>query len=137
MIYRAVLFACVLASLSAEARGQTSRDSEGVSLSGLLIDHTLTPQGRRFYKTFSTEWRLMVPRDDFNILVQELPDPARSSQIRIIWNHRTLYTTFLGPARNKLLKKAKQAAKTVNNQLLYIRILEAAQWNPDLDKDEL
>lgn len=123
--------------LGAGAVERSPRNTAGSPVSGLLIDHTLTPQGRRFYKAFSSEWRLLTPRDAFNITIQELPDPARSSQIKILWNHKVIYSTFLGPARNELIRKSKNAASAVNEQLKYIQIIYSAQSNPDLAEDEL
>ncbi|WP_257294869.1 curli production assembly/transport protein CsgE [Endozoicomonas sp. YOMI1] len=133
----AVIFCLVSLTVAAGSKSQNEKKDTEVSLSGLLINQTLTPQGRRFYKTFSKEWRLLTPRDEFNIILKELPDPARSSQIKIIWNRQTLYNTFLGPARNKMLQKAKSAASIVNDRLQYIKIMQSLQTNPDLAEDEL
>ena len=124
--------------LGVASTGSASTESSNeITISGILIDQTLTPQGRRFFKSFSTSWRLLEPRDEFNLAVKEFPDPAKSSRIQITWNHRLLYATLLGPARNQLKQKAEQAANVVNNKLQFIRIIEATQSDPDMDKDEI
>lgn len=134
------LFLCLtlIISVSISTTGSAKTyDSNEITISGLLLDQTLTPQGRRFFKSFSTSWRLLEPRDEFNLAVKEYPDPAKSSRIQITWNRKLLFSTLLGPARNQLKLKAEQAANVVNNRLQFIRIIEATQHDPDMDKDEI
>ncbi|MRI33137.1 hypothetical protein EOPP23_09090 [Endozoicomonas sp. OPT23] len=131
-----VILLCFMMSIADISSSKTESSNE-ITITGILIDQTLTPQGRRFFKSFSTSWRLLEPRDEFNLAIKEYPDPAKSSRIKITWNRKLLFSTLLGPARNQLKQKAEQAANVVNNQLQYIRIIEATQYDPDMDKDEI
>ncbi len=106
-------------------------------LTGLVVDKTLTPPGRKFYREFARAWwelDLDIPE---NILVFERPNALRGSQISITINRKLMYVTALGPARNDIAKKALQAVGIVERRAKLILKAGIYSDNPDLGNDEL
>ena len=105
-------------------------------LQGLVIDKTLTPPGRNFYKQFARIWWELNPTLKDNLVIAENPDALRGSQIMITMNRKLLYITALSPARSEIEKKAMHAVSSVEQRVKYLLNTSNIQASEDLAEDE-
>ncbi|WP_051785778.1 CsgE family curli-type amyloid fiber assembly protein [Endozoicomonas numazuensis] len=105
-------------------------------LQGLVIDKTLTPPGRNFYKQFARLWWELNPTLRDNLVIAENPDALRGSQIIITMNRKLLYITALSPARSEIEKKASNAVNSVEHRVKYLLNPSNIQASEDLAEDE-
>ena len=105
-------------------------------LQGLVIDRTLTPPGRNFYKQFARIWWELNHSINGNLVIAENPDALRGSRIMISMNRKMLYITVLSPARSEIEKKAMNAVNTVEKRARYLLNNSSAQHSEDLAEDE-
>ncbi|MCL6268547.1 curli production assembly/transport protein CsgE [Sansalvadorimonas sp. 2012CJ34-2] len=112
------------------------RDEPDNGLKGLVIDRTLTPPGRRFYREFARLWWEQDKSVPGNLVVRELPSALRGSQIAIVYNRKPIYGTVLSPARTDIETKAHLAVNAAEQKLQMIQLSNLFDNNPDLAKDE-
>ena len=134
-----VCFACLIC-LAIHTQAEEKLPDDGVvvdtELHGLVIDKTLTPPGRRFYREFARIWWDQDKTVPGNLVVRELPGALRGSQIAILYNRKPLYGTVLSPARSDIESKAKAAVRAADQKLQIIQLSRLFDNNPDLAKDE-
>lgn len=68
-----------------------------LALEGLVVDETLTPQGRRFYDAFFGVWRSPTTTGFYTVRVEEQPTPGRGTRIRVLVNDTPTFQTRLQP----------------------------------------
>ncbi|WP_062268181.1 CsgE family curli-type amyloid fiber assembly protein [Endozoicomonas arenosclerae] len=105
-------------------------------LQGLVIDRTLTPPGRNFYKQFARIWWELNPTLRDNLVITENPDALRGSQILITMNRKLLFITALSPARSEIEKKAMHAVESVEQRVKYLLNNSSVHTSEDLAEDE-
>ena len=134
------LFLACLLCLAVNTQAAEKLPDDGVAvdteLHGLVIDKTLTPPGRRFYREFARIWWDQDKTVPGNLVVRELPGALRGSQIAILYNRKPLYGTVLSPARSDIENKAQAAVRAADQKLQVIQLSQLFDNNPDLAKDE-
>ena len=68
-----------------------------VTLGGLVVDETITPQGRLFYAAFYDIWRSPSTPGFYTVRVEEQPTPGRGTLIRVIVNDTPTFQSRLQP----------------------------------------
>ena len=90
---------------------------DGIEISGLLIDETLTRSGRDFFYFFNSNWEPV--NGNLTITVKERQDRGTSTSILISVNDRLVFQTQLNRRPGAVEEAAKQAVTQVRNKILY------------------
>lgn len=80
-----------------------------LELSGLVIDETLSAQGRNFYNGFSHIWRDVSLNIDGNVLIKEDYIPRSGTKLNVSFNGFPLYVTYLGRRQVDIKALSQQA----------------------------
>ncbi len=132
----ALLLGCLLSLTTAANDPELKEEPVDTELKGLVIDKTLTPPGRRFYREFARLWWEQDKSVPGNLVVRELPSALRGSQVAIVFNRKPLYGTVLSPARSSIEQKAEAAVNTVEQQVQRVQLSKLFDNNPDLASDD-
>lgn len=81
-----------------------------VDLGGLVVDETLTPQGRTFYSDFFGAWRSPPTTGFYIIRVRERPMPGRGTLVQVFVNDDVTFQTRL-QAQTTVDEAVLQAAR--------------------------
>jgi hypothetical protein len=104
---------------------------------GLLLNHTITPIGQRFYKDFVASWTAPKEIADYTIVITERFNPQWGSIAWITVDDNVIFQRSLS-ARNVQMDDLVQQAVTMVNQYLYRReILNKLQTSEDIKGDGL
>lgn len=79
-----------------------SASRDGITLTGLVIDETLTRHGREFYTAFHQSWRSPTKQGIYTIVIREQPAPGRGTQVSVWVNDTALYRARLIPGGDVL-----------------------------------
>jgi curli production assembly/transport component CsgE len=77
---------------------------------GLVVDETLTPQGRRFYDAFYGVWEPPSTSGFYTVRIEEGPAPGRGTLLRVLVNDDTTFRLRLHPQK-AVADAALQAAR--------------------------
>lgn len=82
--------------------------ADGVEISGLVIDRTLTRGGREFFSAVSKQ---LDPLDDrpFTIEIQERIAPGRSTFVRLYVDQSLIFQASLDPLPGRIEETARRA----------------------------
>lgn len=103
---------CVLNPLSAQAD-----EDNGMEISGLLIDETLTRSGRDFFYFFNSNWQSLL--GNHTITIQERQDRGSSTSILISVNDTLVFQSALNRKPGAVEEAAKQAVTRTRDFILY------------------
>ena len=132
------IFSIVLAViLPAEASDPEIKQPIGAELQGLVIDKTLTPPGRQFYREFARMWWELNQELTGNLIIVERPSALRGSQISILLDRRVIWITSLSPAKKTIKKKSIQALGIAERQVKIDGYIRSNSTNPDMGVSEL
>lgn len=84
--------------------------SESMELGGIIVDETITPQGRAFYSAFYTLWQAPPRSGFYTIRVHEEPRPGRGTLVQVLVNDDITYQTRLQP-QDAVEDRVRQAAR--------------------------
>jgi hypothetical protein len=128
----------VLFSVSTIAFAKDSQKTYDELLSeGLLLNHTITPIGQRFYKDFVANWSAPKDLKDYTIVITERFNPQWGSIVWISVDDNVIFQRSLS-ARNVLMEDLiQQAVSTVERYLFQREILKKLQISNDLKGDGL
>ncbi|WP_136065026.1 CsgE family curli-type amyloid fiber assembly protein [Modicisalibacter radicis] len=106
------------------------------SLSGLLIDRTITMIGKTFFRQFSQRRLDSLLLSDVSLIVHERPSARWGSLIWIAEDNRILYQATLPPRLSDVDQYATAAVEQVEQLHLQRKIMQALENNGDLAGDE-
>ena len=113
------------------------RDEGDIEISGVVIDRTKTPTGRRFYQEFTADWieNLVGDIARTNLVIQERPARSSSSILTIRDDQNDLlFNTVLTPRIVGIKETAEAAAQQVR-QVVTLKAL--AEKEGGLEDDDL
>lgn len=96
-----------------------ARQDDGVEISGLLIEETLTRGGRDFFYFFNSNWQPL--RGNFTLKVKERQDRGSSTSILIYINDTLVFQSPLSRLPDALEESAKNAVTQTRNYILFQR----------------
>jgi curli production assembly/transport component CsgE len=99
--------------------GQAAQNNDGIEISGLLIEDTLTRAGRDFFYFFNSNWQPL--RGNFTLKVKERQDRGSSTSILIFINDTLVFQSPLARLPDALEESAKNAVTQTRNYILYQR----------------
>lgn len=95
---------------------------------GLVLDRSLTPMGKDFYREFALRWAELSGGDSNTLSLVESALPQNGTLLVIELNGQKVFRTFLSRRNGALRPLVEQAAQTVLRQL-------AAQNNEEYRAD--
>lgn len=125
-----LLCCCLVLSLPALAVGKNSAD---VEIDGLLLDNTISRQGREFSFFFSQYWREVPDTQGMNVQLVEEVVPRAGTRLMVKLNRQPVYATYLGRRHSPVKEQAEQAILVLMQALASNRFGQGSQ---DLAEDE-
>lgn len=95
---------------SFQPNASTPTPVASTGLGGLVVDETMTPQGRSFYSTFYNVWRSPPVEGFYTVRVQEGPTPGRGTLVQVFVNDDITFQARLHP-QTQIDAQARQAAR--------------------------
>ena len=116
-----------------------SRLSE-LLLEGLILDATLTPRGRDFFRSFVDAWRQLDARTRYTVTLREQPSPRQGSIVSVEFRGRAVLRSALSPNRAASSEQSEQSAQFARAAYDAVLEHEAERLlfrSPDLAPEEL
>lgn len=84
---------------------------DAVTLTGLVLDETLTRYGRAFYTAFHQAWDPPAAGGIYAIQIREKPVPGRGTQVRVYINDVVIYQARLVPGPRAVGEHPERAVR--------------------------
>jgi len=108
----------------------------GENIVGLVINQTVTPQGRGFYRAFVDVWRNQSGDELGNIVIYERPAGRGTNLLWVEYRYRKLYSAFLRTSKQSVLEgMAANAVLIVQQGIAAVRVEEILN-STDMASDE-
>ncbi len=106
-------------------------------LAGVVINRTVTVQGKDFYQFFATLWRQREAGSRFTISIHERPSARWGSEIWVQFRQNRVFHTFLPPARSATRKISALAVEIVEQNIADSEVERILVRSPDLGPEEM
>jgi curli production assembly/transport component CsgE len=103
-----------------------------LEIGGLLLDNTISRQGREFSYRFSQLWQDLPKSEGLNIQIKEQVIPRSGTKLTIKMNDLIVYITYMGRRQEPVKARVEQA------MFILIEAMAASQNtydNPDIAND--
>jgi len=122
--------------MGAGSASAESRLSE-LLLDGLILDATVTPRGRDFFRSFVEAWRQLDARTRYTVTLREQPSPRQGSVVSVEFRGRTVLRSALSPNRAVSSEQSAQFARVAFDTVLEYEAERVLFRSPDLAPEEL
>lgn len=130
---RLLLVALLVIPQAQAAAGQAPSEA---TLSGLIIDNTISRFGHDFHRYLSA--RLQDASElEADLVVRERPSARWGSLVWVEYGQRTVYRRFLQPNAAEIEPIAAQAAQLIREEVTRSKLESLLQDTFDMDRDEL
>ncbi|MDA8621303.1 curli production assembly/transport protein CsgE [Psychrosphaera sp.] len=106
--------------------------SEEIEIGGLLIDNTISRQGREFSHQFSQFWRDIPSTSGFNVQIKEQVIPRSGTKLSVYLNNDVIVVTYMGRRQQPINNQVERAVFAL---LEAMAASQFTQNNPDLAND--
>ena len=99
-----------------------STRSQEITVSGFLVDRTISRFGKDFYQYFSVLWQ-EVPvslTEDANLVIKETVVPRSGTRLTIEIDNKIIYLTYFGRRNTVVKKQVEQAIFIVMESLVQL-----------------
>ena len=99
-----------------------STRSQEITVSGFLVDRTISRFGKDFYQYFSVLWQ-EVPvslTEDANLVIKETVVPRSGTRLTIEIDNKIIYLTYFGRRNTVVKKQVAQAIFIVMESLVQL-----------------
>ncbi|MDP4537431.1 curli production assembly/transport protein CsgE [Alkalimonas collagenimarina] len=103
-----------------------------ISLSGLVLDRTISRFGKDFVFYYSSYWREMPSTENITVVIYEQVYPQAGTRLWVELNQKTIYQTYFGRRYNDVKETAEQA---VLNSLTELARIQASRMLGDSTDD--
>ncbi|MCL1078736.1 curli production assembly protein CsgE [Parashewanella spongiae] len=103
---------------------QSSANSEGIEISGLVIDRTLTRFGKDFNFYYSSYWRDLPYTQGYNVTLTETVFPQAGTLLLLEINGKAIYRTHFGRRMSPVEERAKEAMLLTLDYIAKVRANE-------------
>ena len=96
--------------------------SQEITVSGFLVDRTISRFGKDFYQYFSVLWQ-EVPvslTEDANLVIKETVVPRSGTRLTIEIDNKIIYLTYFGRRNTVVKKQVEQAIFIVMESLVQL-----------------
>ncbi len=107
-------------------------NSVELEIGGLLLDNTISRQGKEFSYKFSQLWQDLPNPDGINVQIKELVIPRSGTKLIVNMNNRPIYVTYMGRRQEPIKSRVEQA------MFILIEMMAQSQFSentPDLASD--
>lgn len=106
-------------------------------LAGVVINRTVTVQGKDFYQFFATLWRQKEVGSRFTISIHERPSARWGSEVWVQYRQKRMFHAFLPPARSATRKISAMAVDIVEQNIADSEVERIMVRSPDLGPEEM
>ncbi len=106
-------------------------------LAGVVINRTVTVQGKDFYQFFATLWRQKEVGSRFTISIHERPSARWGSEVWVQFRQKRMFHAFLPPARSATRKISAMAVEIVEQNIADSEVERIMVRSPDLGPEEM
>lgn len=103
-----------------------------LEIGGLLLDNTISRQGKEFAYKFSQLWQDLPNSDGINVQIKEQVIPRSGTKLTVNMNNTPIYVTYMGRRQEPIKSRVEQAV------FILIEMMAQSQFsehNPDLLSD--
>ena len=100
-----------------------------VEIGGLLLDSTISRQGRDFYYRFSQFWQDIPNSSGINVQVKEQVIPRSGTKLTVLMNNNVIYVTHMGRRLQPIQHQVEAAIYALIDAMAQSQF---SQDNPDL-----
>jgi len=100
-----------------------------VEIGGLLLDNTISRQGREFYYKFSQFWQDIPNSSGINVQVKEQVIPRSGTKLSVHMNNNLIYVTYMGRRQQPIKNQVEAAVYALIEAMAQSQM---SQSNPDL-----
>ena len=103
-----------------------------LEIGGLLLDNTISRQGREFSYKFSQLWQDLPNSEGINVQIKEQVIPRSGTKLTVKMNDRVVYITYMGRRQEPIKSRVEQA------MFILIEAMAQSQYmqhNPDIAND--
>jgi curli production assembly/transport component CsgE len=106
-------------------------------MTGVVVNRTVTVQGKDFYKDFSSRWVQNPEAAKFTISVHERPSARFGSEIWVQYRQQRMFHIFLPAARSRTRQISAEATEIVLRNITRREAENRMVTNPDMGPEEL
>lgn len=124
MIYKLTFLIIFLSSFTA--------NTAELEIGGLLLDNTISRQGKEFSYRFSQLWQDLPNSQGINVHIKEQVIPRSGTKLTVNMNNKTIYVTYMGRRQAPIKSRVEQA------MFILIEMMAQSQFserNPDIADD--
>jgi curli production assembly/transport component CsgE len=125
------------AALSGAASASAESRLSELLLDGLILDATVTPRGRDFFRSFVEAWRLLDARTRYTVTLREQPSPRQGSVVSVEFRGRAVLRSALSPNRAVSSEQSGLFARAAYDAVLEYEAERVLFRSPDLAPEEL
>ncbi len=103
-----------------------------LEIGGLLLDNTISRQGKEFSYRFSQLWQDLPNSQGINVQIKEQVIPRSGTKLTVNMNNKPIYITYMGRRLEPIQNRVEQA------MFILIEMMVKSQFtehNPDLASD--
>ncbi len=103
--------------------------SDELEIGGLLLDNTISRQGREFSHRFSQLWQDLPNSEGINVHIKEQVIPRSGTKLTVTMNNQLIYVTYMGRRQEPITDRVEQAI------FILIEMMAQSQFsdhNPDI-----
>lgn len=104
-------------------------NSAELEIGGLLLDNTISRQGKEFSYRFGQLWQDLPNSERINVHIKEVVIPRSGTKLIVNMNNRPIYIAYLGRRQESIQNKVEQAI------FILIEMMAQSQFNennPDI-----
>ena len=91
------------------AHSTVVRADDGLLISGMLLDRTITRHGKQFVDIYGAYWRDLPGTEGLTLIVHEQIYPQAGTLLTVELGQRRVYQTYLGRRLQEIRPLAEQA----------------------------
>jgi len=103
-----------------------------LEIGGLLLDNTISRQGREFSYRFSQLWQDLPNSEGINVHIKEQVLPRSGTKLTVKMNDRVVYVTYMGRRQEPIKSRVEQAMFILIEAMAQSQF---SQHNPDIAND--
>ena len=106
-----------------------SQASQEIEIGGLLLDNTISRQGREFAYQYSQYWRDVQNSAGFNVQIKEQVIPRSGTKLMVYLNNNVIFVTYFGRRLQPIKPQVESAIYVLLEEMAKTQFTEN---NPDI-----
>ena len=106
--------------------------ADEIEISGLLLDNTISRQGREFSYQFGQFWRDIPDTHGFNVHIKEQVIPRSGTKLTVALNNDVVVVTYMGRRQQPIKSQVENAIFALLDAMARSKFSDN---NPDIAQD--